>query len=41
MKISILAFALRALARRKARAFALGGGLAFAVALVAAVVFMT
>ena len=41
MKTSILAFALRALARRKARAFALGGGLAFAVALVAAVVFMT
>jgi ABC-type lipoprotein release transport system permease subunit len=41
MKISILAFALRALARRKARAFALGGGLAFAVALVAAVVFLT
>jgi ABC-type lipoprotein release transport system permease subunit len=41
MKISILAFALRALARRKARALALGGGLAFAVALVAAVVFMT
>lgn len=41
MKLSILAFALRALARRKARAFALGGGLAFAVALVAAVVFLT
>lgn len=41
MKTSILAFALRALARRKARAFALGGGLAFAVALVAAVVFLT
>ena len=41
MKMSVLAFALRALARRKARAFALGGGLAFAVALVAAVVFMT
>ncbi|GAC1556621.1 MAG: FtsX-like permease family protein [Polyangiales bacterium] len=40
MKLSILGFALRALARRKARAFALGGGLAFAVALVAAVVFM-
>lgn len=41
MKTSILAFALRALSRRKARAFALGGGLAFAVALVAAVVFLT
>jgi ABC-type lipoprotein release transport system permease subunit len=41
MKTSILGFALRALARRKARAFALGGGLAFAVALVAAVVFLT
>ena len=41
MKTSILAFALRALARRKARAFALGGGLAFAVALIAAVVFLT
>ena len=41
MKLSILAFALRSLARRKARAFALGGGLAFAVALVAAVVFLT
>ena len=41
MKLSILGFALRALSRRKARAFALGGGLAFAVALVAAVIFMT
>lgn len=41
MKTSILAFALRALARRKARAFALGGGLVFAVALIAAVVFLT
>lgn len=41
MKSSILAFALRALARRKARALALGGGLVFAVALVAAVVFLT
>jgi ABC-type lipoprotein release transport system permease subunit len=41
MKASILAFALRALARRKARAFALGGGLAFAVALIAAVIFLT
>ena len=41
MKLSILAFALRALLRRKARALALGGGLAFAVALVAAVIFLT
>ncbi|MDB4941751.1 MAG: transporter, permease protein [Labilithrix sp.] len=41
MKLSILAFALKALARRKARAFALGGGLAFAVALMAAVLFLT
>lgn len=41
MKVSILAFALRALARRKARAFALGGGLVFAVALIAAVIFLT
>jgi ABC-type lipoprotein release transport system permease subunit len=41
MKLSILAFAMRALARRKARALALGGGLAFAVALVAAVIFLT
>jgi ABC-type lipoprotein release transport system permease subunit len=41
MKTSLLAFALSALARRKARAFALGGGLVFAVALVAAVVFLT
>ncbi len=41
MKASILAYALAALARRKARAFALGGGLAFGVALVAAVVFLT
>jgi ABC-type lipoprotein release transport system permease subunit len=41
MKLSILAFALKALARRKARALALGGGLAFAVALVAAVIFLT
>ena len=41
MKLSVLGFALRALSRRKARAFALGGGLAFAVALVAAVIFMT
>ena len=41
MKLSILAFALKALARRKARALALGGGLAFAVALIAAVIFLT
>lgn len=41
MKTSILAFALRALARRKARAVALGGGLVFAVALIAAVIFLT
>jgi ABC-type lipoprotein release transport system permease subunit len=38
---SLLAFALGALARRKARSIALGGGLAFAVALVAAVLFLT
>ncbi len=41
MKLSILAFALKALSRRKARALALGGGLAFAVALIAAVIFLT
>ena len=41
MKLSILAFALQALARRKARALALGGGLAFAVALIGAVIFLT
>jgi ABC-type lipoprotein release transport system permease subunit len=41
MKATILAFALRALARRKARALALGGGLVFAVALIAAVIFLT
>ncbi len=41
MKLSLLAFAFRSLGRRKARAFALGGGLSFAVALVAAVLFMT
>lgn len=41
MRVSILAFSLAALARRKARSFALGGGLAFGVALVAAVVFLT
>jgi ABC-type lipoprotein release transport system permease subunit len=41
MKGSILAHALGALGRRKARSVALGGGLAFAVALVAAVLFLT
>lgn len=41
MRSSLLAFALGALGRRKARSFALGGGLAFAVALVAAVLFVT
>jgi ABC-type lipoprotein release transport system permease subunit len=41
VKSSLLAFALGALARRKARSIALGGGLVFAVALVAAVVFMS
>ncbi|MBX3186128.1 MAG: FtsX-like permease family protein [Labilithrix sp.] len=41
MRGSILAFSLGALARRKARSIALGGGLAFAVALVAAVIFIT
>jgi ABC-type lipoprotein release transport system permease subunit len=41
MKGSILAHALSALGRRKARSLALGGGLAFAVALVAAVLFLT
>jgi ABC-type lipoprotein release transport system permease subunit len=38
---SLLGYALAALARRRAKAFALGGGLTFAVALVAAVVFLT
>jgi len=41
MKVSLLAHALRAVGRRKARSFALGGGLAFAVALVVAVLFLT
>lgn len=41
MKLSILAFALEALKRRAARSIALGGGLAFAVVLVSAVVFLT
>jgi len=41
VKGSLLAYALGALARRKAKSIALGGGLAFAVALVAAVVFLT
>lgn len=40
-RISLLAYALRAIARRRARSVALGGGLAFAVALVAAVLFLT
>jgi ABC-type lipoprotein release transport system permease subunit len=40
MKGSLLAFALRAISRRAARSFALGGGLAFAVALVGAVIFL-
>jgi ABC-type lipoprotein release transport system permease subunit len=41
MTSSLLAHALGALGRRKARSLALGGGLAFAVALVAAVLFLT
>jgi ABC-type lipoprotein release transport system permease subunit len=41
VKGSLLAFALSALARRKARSIALGGGLVFGVALVAAVLFLT
>ncbi|HVJ93759.1 MAG TPA: ABC transporter permease, partial [Labilithrix sp.] len=41
MNGSLLAHALGGLARRKARSIALGGGLAFAVALVAAVIFLT
>jgi len=41
MKGSLLAHAFGALARRRARSIALGGGLAFAVALVAAVLFLT
>jgi len=41
MKRSLLVFSLGALGRRKARSVALGGGLAFAVALVAAVLFLT
>jgi ABC-type lipoprotein release transport system permease subunit len=40
MKSSLLAYALAALGRRRARSLALGGGLAFAVALVAAVLFL-
>jgi ABC-type lipoprotein release transport system permease subunit len=39
--LSLLGYALGALGRRRAKAFALGGGLAFAVALVAAVLFLT
>ncbi|HEY2515949.1 MAG TPA: FtsX-like permease family protein [Polyangiaceae bacterium] len=38
---SLLGYALGALRRRKAKALALGGGLAFAVALVSAVLFLT
>src|SRR4051812_19052834 len=38
---SILGYALAAIARRRAKAVALGGGLAFAVALVSAVLFLT
>lgn len=41
MKGSILAHALSALSRHKARSIALGSGLAFAVALVSAVLFLT
>lgn len=40
MNLGLLTFALRAVGRRKARAVATGGGLAFAVALVAAVLFL-
>lgn len=40
MTLGLLVFALRSLARRKARALALGGGLAFTVALVASVLFL-
>jgi ABC-type lipoprotein release transport system permease subunit len=39
--LSLLGYALGALERRRAKALALGGGLAFAVALVAAVLFLT
>ena len=38
---SLLAYALNAVWRRRAKAFALGGGLSFAVALVASVLFLT
>lgn len=41
MRGSLLAFSLSSLVRRKARSLALGGGLVFAVALIAAVVFLT
>ncbi len=41
MKTPLLGYALGALGRRKARSMALGGGLAFAVALLAAVLFFT
>ncbi len=39
--MSLLVFALGAVARRRTRALALGGGLAFAVALLGAVIFLT
>jgi len=39
--LSLVGYALGALRRRRAKAFALGGGLSFAVALVAAVLFLT
>jgi len=41
MNASLLSFSLAAVLRRKAKSFALGGGLAFAVALVSAVLFLT
>ncbi len=40
-RTSLLAYALNAVWRRRAKAFALGGGLSFAVALVASVLFLT
>jgi len=41
VRASLLGYALAAVGRRKARSFALGGGLAFAVALIIAVLFLT
>jgi ABC-type lipoprotein release transport system permease subunit len=41
LAVSVLLHALDSVSRRRARSIALGGGLAFAVALVAAVLFMT